>query len=238
MVLQLLTALLAIAPIASVSAHFHLNYPWWRGDSLALSSKNSSISQWNYPCAGIGQENSTNNRTAWPADGGSIIFAGSHPWALTYVNLGIGATVTNFNISLVEGFNQTGNGTFCWNKVPFDAAKYNVTVADGTPASIQVIQISHTGASLYNCADITFSSNATLLSDSQCKNATGVGGVGIENESSGSKSGNGSSSSSSGSASGSASPSTSSQASGAEGNARAATALLVGAVALGFAGLL
>jgi hypothetical protein len=41
-------ALLAVLPV--VSAHFHLNYPYWRGDSLALTATNASITQWNYPC--------------------------------------------------------------------------------------------------------------------------------------------------------------------------------------------
>lgn len=31
------------------------------------------------------------------------------------------------------------------------------------------------------CADITFRANATLLSDEQCTNSTGVGGVGLVN---------------------------------------------------------
>lgn len=42
------------------------------------------------------------------------MFNGSHPWATTYVNLALGANATNFNISLVPGFNQTGPGVFCF----------------------------------------------------------------------------------------------------------------------------
>lgn len=42
------TTVLAFAGI--VSAHFHLNYPFWRGDSLTLAATNDSITQWNYPC--------------------------------------------------------------------------------------------------------------------------------------------------------------------------------------------
>ncbi|KAF2434149.1 hypothetical protein EJ08DRAFT_552224, partial [Tothia fuscella] len=157
------------------SAHFSLTHPYWRGDSFAAGR-----SQWNWPCS-VSQENSTNNRTEWPLDGGQLVFKGSHPWAYTYVNLGVGNNVTSFNVTLQEGFNQTGNGTFCFPKLGQSAiAALNVT--EGLNASIQVIQISHSGASLYNCADITFSSKAVALSQDVCKNSTGVGGVELENE--------------------------------------------------------
>jgi hypothetical protein len=69
--------------------------------------------------------------------------------AYTYVNLGLGNEVTGFNISLVEGFNQTGNGTFCWSKTG-QAVLQALNITEGQNASIQVIQISHSGASLYN----------------------------------------------------------------------------------------
>jgi hypothetical protein len=36
--------------IPAAAAHFHLNYPIWRGDSLALAKNNLSISQWFWPC--------------------------------------------------------------------------------------------------------------------------------------------------------------------------------------------
>jgi hypothetical protein len=99
--------------------------------------------------ANVSQDASANNRTAWPLSGGSLLFAGSHPWAYTYVNLGIGNEVTGFNVSVVEGFNQTGNGTFCFPTLS-GAAISALNIAEGTNASIQVIQISHTGAALYN----------------------------------------------------------------------------------------
>lgn len=75
-----------------------------------------------------------------------------HPWAFTYVNLGLGGdNTTVFNISLVQGFNQTGNGTFCFPIVTLPAS---LSVAEGTNASIQVIQISETGSSLYNVSQL------------------------------------------------------------------------------------
>lgn len=193
---------LLIALLPAVSAHFHLNYPYWRADSLLLATTNSSITQWNYPCAGIGQENSTNNRTQWPTNGGSLLWVSSHPDALTYVNLGLGNTVNAFNISLVPVWNETGNGTICLNHIG-ESVLTPLKIADGTNASIQVITISSTGASLFNCADITFNSSAKLLPSDQCQNSTGVSGSAIVNansinsstSASGGSSGNGTSTS-------------------------------------------
>ena len=71
-----------------------------------------------------------------------------HPWAITYVNLGFGGpNTTVFNISLVNGFNQTGNGTFCLPKIQIPK---DLDIKDGTNASIQVVQLSVMGSSLYN----------------------------------------------------------------------------------------
>ncbi|WEW59878.1 hypothetical protein PRK78_005359 [Emydomyces testavorans] len=120
-----------------------------------------------------GGVNVTTNRTEWPVDGGSLVFAPGHPWAFTYVNLGIGSDDNIiFNVTLVPVFNQTGNGTFCFPKIPIPKG---TPISAGTNASVQVIQIGETGSSLYNCADITFSDKAQLLSEDRCKNSTGIG---------------------------------------------------------------
>jgi hypothetical protein len=70
--------------------------------------------------------------------------------------------VTNFNISLIEGFNQTGAGVFCMKETGRNAImdgfmKSNISMdsMEGMNASIQIIQISHSGSSLYN---VSFSS--------------------------------------------------------------------------------
>lgn len=148
-----------------VSAHFSIDYPYWRGDSFTAPA-----SQYNRPCkssptnakpicpqhltiytpsgAGVNQSLSNTNRTLWPLTGGSVVLHVSHPWAITYVNLGLGGdNTTTFNISLVPNFNQTGNGTFC---LPAIKLPSNVVVSNGTQASLQVIQIGETGSSLYN----------------------------------------------------------------------------------------
>ncbi|PGH02318.1 hypothetical protein AJ79_07657 [Helicocarpus griseus UAMH5409] len=144
------------------SAHFSVEYPYWRGDSYST--------QYTRPCGGV---NVTNNRTQWPLDGGSILFSPSHPWAITYINLGLGSDDTViFNISLIENFNQTGNGTLCFPKVNIPP---ELGLTAGSHASIQVIQLSELGSALYNCADITFSENAELLSTDKCANSSGIG---------------------------------------------------------------
>jgi hypothetical protein len=204
--------------------------------SIAIALTNSG--------ANVDQSNSSTNRTSWPLDGGSLLFAGSHPWAYTYVNLGLGNEVTGFNISLVEGFNQTGNGTFCWSKTG-QATLKALNLTEGQNASIQVIQISHSGAALYNvchssifnfqlfandalqCADITFSTTATLLDAGVCKNATGVGGVELENAGA-STSGNGT-----GTGSGTAATAT-----GEAGSVRVKVGVVVGALAVGISALI
>ncbi|KKZ65887.1 hypothetical protein EMCG_08392 [[Emmonsia] crescens] len=144
-----------------VSAHFSVKYPFWRGNSYST--------QWTRPCGGV---NVTTNRTEWPLDGGSFLFSPSHHWAITYVNLGLGSDDSViFNISLVEGFNQTGNGTFCFPKIRIPEG---LGLTAGSNASIQVIQLTELGSALYNCADITFSENAELLSTDMCKNSSGI----------------------------------------------------------------
>ena len=72
----------------------------------------------------------------------------SHPWALTYINLGLGNNVTNFNISLVESYNQTGNGSWCIPEL--NSRLTDLGIPAGTNASIQFIQLSHSGSALYN----------------------------------------------------------------------------------------
>ncbi|KAF2870241.1 hypothetical protein BDV95DRAFT_575348 [Massariosphaeria phaeospora] len=169
--------------LSLTSAHFKVLNPQWRGDSLTLPD----ASQWTFPCANV-SETPANNRTLWPLTGGSVRINGTHEWALTYVNLGLGTNVSAFNISLVDGFNQTGAGIFCLKEAGkaaleegFKTAGLSMEDVEGMQASVQIIQISHSGASLYNCADITFNATAALLSDDECANSTGVSGVAIQN---------------------------------------------------------
>ncbi|KAI1177267.1 hypothetical protein F4777DRAFT_577074 [Nemania sp. FL0916] len=58
-----------------VSAHFSLEYPAWRADTLAA---NKTYSQWEYPCAGVPYYGE--NKTEWPMEGGSVALDLHHPW--------------------------------------------------------------------------------------------------------------------------------------------------------------
>lgn len=183
---MLSTTILAVTAMAAgVDAHFRLLQPTWRGSSFVAPA-----SQWIYPCkssaalsptrlcaftphidlhvltftqipgANVNETTDIANRTLWPATGGSVVINGSHEHALTSVNLALGSNATNFNISLVELFNQTGAGIFCLKEAGranleagFKAAGYsgsNDSRIDGLQASIQVIQLGHSGSALYN----------------------------------------------------------------------------------------
>ncbi|KAF2998506.1 hypothetical protein E8E13_003931 [Curvularia kusanoi] len=184
---MLSSTLLTLTALAgSAAAHYKLLAPAWRGDSFE-----EPASQWIFPCANVNETTDMANRTQWPVTGGSVSINGSHSSALTYVNLGLGTNVTNFNITLVDNLNQTGKGEFCLKNAGrasleaglkaagysgFDDARLN-----GLPATIQVVQLGHSGSALYNCADVVFNSTAQLLSDDQCKNATGVSAEHIGN---------------------------------------------------------
>ncbi|KAH8805875.1 hypothetical protein F5884DRAFT_638860, partial [Xylogone sp. PMI_703] len=147
-------------------AHFEIKYPEWRGDSFQTGA-----SQYIYPCANVNQTSLT-NRTLWPLSGGSLNLDLHHPWTYVMVNLGLGTDYPVFNISLTpQPWNETGNGTLCLPRMQIPA---NAPVRDGQNASIQVVTFGQTGAALYNCADITFSSNATILSGDACQNSSNV----------------------------------------------------------------
>ncbi|CCX10217.1 hypothetical protein FPQ18DRAFT_316023 [Pyronema domesticum] len=158
-----LPALLLLIGAHLTTAHFAMTYPEWRGDSFKT--------QWTYPCGGV-DTTATTNRTLWPLNGGAIAFKPSHPWAQTYINLGLGAAVTRLNITLVPTFNQTLNGTFC---LPTVQLPTGVEVKEGDKATIQVVQLTTSGGALYNCADIEFSSKAVAPANDVCFNSTGVG---------------------------------------------------------------
>ncbi|KAI9705326.1 MAG: hypothetical protein M1820_005156 [Bogoriella megaspora] len=171
----MLATLSFLALASCCSAHFHLNYPEWRADSLSLDN----ASQWIWPCANISQTPST-PRTPWPLTGGSILLNNSHSSALTYINLGLGDEVTTFNTSFIAALNQTASGSLCLPSVG-GAELAELGVREGTNASLQVVTVNDQGNSLYNCADITFSGSVEALGSDRCVNSTGVDAVPVEN---------------------------------------------------------
>ncbi|KAI6798136.1 hypothetical protein KC363_g716 [Hortaea werneckii] len=156
-------------------AHFDITYPATRGDSFLPPA-----SQWLYPCAGI---NATTNRTMWPTTGGSLVLDLHHPFTYIWVNLGLGEEVASFNVSLTPNlpYNETGNGTLC---LPHVALPEEANVTEGAVGSLQVITVGDSGSALYNCADLMFTSNATLLTagEGECVNSTGVSITRVEQQ--------------------------------------------------------
>ena len=88
------------------------------------------------------------------------------------VNLGLGADTANFNYTLTNPFwNETGNGTLCIQKLALPAS---LPVDEGAFGTLQVVTFGEDGNALYNCADVVFSKNATVLADGDCVTSPGV----------------------------------------------------------------
>jgi len=111
-----------------------------------------------------------------------------HAFALTTINIALGSNIDEkilsnpYNVPMVPLFNQTGaNSTFCLPKIKIPK-KIVGDVSDGVNATIQVIQLTGTGAALYSCIDITFSDKeadrfgAPEVWEKYCFNGTGMGG--------------------------------------------------------------
>ncbi|EXJ63419.1 uncharacterized protein A1O5_11468, partial [Cladophialophora psammophila CBS 110553] len=165
---------LGIAPLISlVSAHTQIWYPQWRADSFDLP-----FSQRIYPYillwflgAGI-SDNSATPRTEWPLTGGSLNVTLHDAAAYIFVNLGFGANSSDFNITLFSApLNETGPGNLCFPKLTLPPG---LPIQEGTQVSIRFATAGHNGEGLYNCADITFTNNATLLPSDQCQNSSTV----------------------------------------------------------------
>lgn len=157
-------ALVAAAQLAT--AHFGIEYPEWRADTLMV--EDGPYSQYDYPCANV--PDGTGNRTQWPLSGGAVSLELHHAWTYVFVNLGLGDNVTNFNISLTPEFlNVTGNGTFC---LPLLELPEGLVANNGTNASIQVVTVGQSGTALYNCADIILVDGAPGPADGVCVNTT------------------------------------------------------------------
>ncbi|KAL2270767.1 hypothetical protein VTJ83DRAFT_138 [Remersonia thermophila] len=158
------TLLLAAAGVAN--AHFGLDYPPMRANTLGRNV-DPAYSQWTQPCAGVPGNLTDSPRTEWPLTGGSIKLDLRHHWTYIFINLGLGSDVSNFNYTLTNPFwNSTGNGTLCIEKLALPA---DLPVEDGSPASLQVVTLGDNGNALYNCANIVFKADAKPLEGDACK---------------------------------------------------------------------
>ncbi|KAH8174581.1 expression library immunization antigen 1 [Sarocladium implicatum] len=142
--------LLALAAAKAVSAHFGLDYPEWRADTLS-EDINPEFYQFTYPCAGVPYDEG--NITEW--NGKTVKLELHHPFSYVWLNVGLGENSTNFNISLTPQFwNVTAPGTVCVNDLPWPD-----NVENGTIGTLQVVT-SDKGSALYNCADFRYNPDA------------------------------------------------------------------------------
>jgi len=153
-----------LAALASTAqAHFTLNAPLPRGVRVADDQLTF--------CGGHAEV--TSNRTVFPLEGGNVNIQTGHGNWTAAVMVSTVANPNTFDAFKVDGedvfVRQWGardehGGTFC---LPLDLAAANLT--DGANVTLQVVFEGGDGL-LYQCADLTLSSNATAAGE--CKNAT------------------------------------------------------------------
>ncbi|KAB8294122.1 hypothetical protein EYC80_009570 [Monilinia laxa] len=90
-----------------------------------------------------------------------------------FVNLGLGTNgSSNFNISLTPSpLNVTGKGSLCLKDLDIPA---DLKAENGLNATIQVVTVGESGSALYNCADITFSTNTSAPDSENCPNTDAI----------------------------------------------------------------
>ncbi|KII93444.1 hypothetical protein PLICRDRAFT_35650 [Plicaturopsis crispa FD-325 SS-3] len=162
------TSFTIFAGLAAVAnAHFHLQYPAPRGNFVEDDE----------PTFCDGYNNAVSNRTSFPLSGGFITLTSEHPsWTLGILVSTV-QNPTSFDNFTSGGKNQflapfasfSGEGAFC---LPVDLLSANATggLKDGQNVTLEFVFDGGDGA-LYQCADLTLSSNASE-SGVSCSNAT------------------------------------------------------------------
>ncbi|KAF8226057.1 hypothetical protein L208DRAFT_388985 [Tricholoma matsutake] len=153
-------SLLSFAAIAS--AHFQLQFPPPRGPFTAA----------NEPTFCDGYNNPAANRTQFPLTGGFYSLNSEHPQWTSGVLVSSAMNATSFNnFSQVKPFFQKqGEGGFCF-PLDFSANANGTSLKDGQNVTIQVVFDGGDGT-LYQCADLTLSSNLRISANVTCTNAT------------------------------------------------------------------
>ncbi|KAF6766267.1 hypothetical protein DFP72DRAFT_12447 [Ephemerocybe angulata] len=165
---MLFSVLAALALCAtSVNAHFLLLSPVPRGEFVEDNEVNF--------CGGY--NDAVSNRSTFPLSGGSFSINTPH------IGFTVGVLLsTEKDPNSWESFSMNGTqtfvrdyakeedaGTFC---IPLDIAAAKIPGAvDGANVTIQVVFQGGDG-NLYQCADLTLSSNLTAVSNASCTNTT------------------------------------------------------------------
>ncbi|KAH7064984.1 hypothetical protein B0J12DRAFT_734376 [Macrophomina phaseolina] len=190
------SALLLTTLSTLTSAHFTLTWPPSRGfdDDKAPS----------FPCGGF--DTPSANRTSFPLSGAPIQLNMGHTETNLQVLLGIGNDPGSaYNIVLRPTFRERGPEDFCMGDIVIPAS---ANLTEGQNATIQVVSNGDPDGGLYQCADITITSQQLTADEvsQHCTNSSGVQtqalpNAGNANETSESTSSSSSSSSASGTAS-------------------------------------
>ncbi|KAI0271514.1 hypothetical protein BC834DRAFT_966981 [Gloeopeniophorella convolvens] len=161
-------AALLASVVATANAHFHLQYPAPRGVFVAA----------NEPHFCDDYVRAVSNRSEFPLSGGFVTLTSGHPnWNLAVLISTVQDPTSFDNFSTSFGQEQlarnfastTGTGVFC---IPLDLSNTGVSGAkDGANVTIQLVYNGGDG-SLYQCADLTLSSKATISSNVSCANVT------------------------------------------------------------------
>ncbi|KAI6007936.1 hypothetical protein EDC04DRAFT_925358 [Pisolithus marmoratus] len=168
-VIMQLEILLPLVLSAVANAHFQLQYPAPRGPF--------NVDQ--EPTFCDGYTDAVSDRTVFPLANGVINLNSEHPqWTAGVVvsTKQDPTSFSDFNSSsgyqmAVPWFQTSGEGQYCF---PIDLATSGVSgIQDGANVTIQIVYDGGDG-NLYQCADLTLSANATVLSSvaSTCANVT------------------------------------------------------------------
>ncbi|KAJ7745912.1 hypothetical protein DFH07DRAFT_889913 [Mycena maculata] len=154
-------ALVFASLLALVNAHFQLQFPLPRGPFVMDSEPNF--------CDGY--TNAVSNRTIFPLTGGFFSLNSEHTSWTAGVAISTIQDPTSFNdfAQIVPFFKDSGEGLFCF---PLDLLSTNATgLTSGENVTIQITFDGGDGE-LFQCADLTLSSTATIPSNVSCTNGT------------------------------------------------------------------
>ncbi|KAN0062095.1 hypothetical protein ACQY0O_005612 [Thecaphora frezii] len=163
------TTLLALVATKAAVAHFTLDYPTTRGFNEDIEDDNF--------CGGF--HNQTVPRSPWYYKNGPVEIDSHHDSATVNIYLSLeqtpsgpqsflktasGADIPPLRHDLV----LSGAGEFCFHANASALSIDGVTIGDGTNATIMVEFISMTHGHLYQCSDVTFTSDASVGSNLTC----------------------------------------------------------------------
>ncbi|CAO3677976.1 unnamed protein product [Umbelopsis vinacea] len=153
-------AVLVLAALSSVQAHYQLTYPQSRG----FVEDNEPLA----PCGGFNTVNTT--RTEFPIKNGFLEINSEHVQYQYTVNLALksnpgAADFSSQNATVANGTNSFPDQA-C---LPVDLSKVNGAV-DGTPATLQIVY--NAGDSLlYQCTDVVLKTTPAGWNTTACLNA-------------------------------------------------------------------